>query len=150
MQTTLERALEIAREAHADQVDKAGRPVIEHVLRVVDAVKGDDVKVVAALHDVLEDGPGWTTDDLRHRGISHFHTIDVFVLTRMRGDTYDGYIRNVSSFATPRVVKIADILDHLHPDRVGAITPSHAARYRAALHRLQAGPEPERGGGHGG
>ena len=32
---TLERAIEIAREAHAGQVDKAGKDYINHPLRVI-------------------------------------------------------------------------------------------------------------------
>lgn len=50
------RAKDLAIRAHADQVDKAGRPYIEHVARVAAAVSDDPVaEAVAWLHDVLED-----------------------------------------------------------------------------------------------
>lgn len=52
----VERAKELAHRAHAGQVDKAGRPYIEHVARVAAAVADDPLaEAVAWLHDVLED-----------------------------------------------------------------------------------------------
>lgn len=41
MSDLVERAKALAYRAHAGQVDKAGRPYIEHVARVATAVAGD-------------------------------------------------------------------------------------------------------------
>jgi guanosine-3',5'-bis(diphosphate) 3'-pyrophosphohydrolase len=57
--STLERAICIAASAHAGQVDKAGAPYILHVLRVMLAMSSEEERIVAVLHDVLEDTP-WT------------------------------------------------------------------------------------------
>ncbi len=55
MSELVERAKELARLAHAGQVDKAGRPYIEHVARVAAACSDDpEAEAVAWLHDVLE------------------------------------------------------------------------------------------------
>lgn len=63
----LEQAVALATEAHADATDKAGRPYIEHPLRVMDAMGTDVERMIAVFHDVLEDTLV-TVDDLHARG----------------------------------------------------------------------------------
>ena len=50
-----ELAQSIALAAHKGQVDKAGKPYIEHPAHVASVVQGDAAKAVAWLHDVVED-----------------------------------------------------------------------------------------------
>lgn len=59
-----ELAQSIAAAAHKGQVDKAGKPYIEHPAHVAASVQGDAAKAVAWLHDVVEDTP-LTFADLR-------------------------------------------------------------------------------------
>ena len=61
---TLERAIELAVEHHKGQVDKAGEPYILHPLRLMMSVDKDDEKIVAVMHDIVED-TDITLDDLR-------------------------------------------------------------------------------------
>ena len=68
--STLERAIAIATEAHAGQVDKAGAPYVLHPLRLMLAVSSVDERIVSVLHNVIEDCPGWTFDRLRREGFS--------------------------------------------------------------------------------
>jgi (p)ppGpp synthase/HD superfamily hydrolase len=60
------KALGFAAHAHAGQLDKAGVPYILHPLAVFDAVKGEGrvTKIIALLHDVVEDTPV-TLDEIR-------------------------------------------------------------------------------------
>jgi (p)ppGpp synthase/HD superfamily hydrolase len=51
----LDKALEIAVAMHAGQQDKAGAPYILHPLRVLVHMATDEERIVAALHDVVED-----------------------------------------------------------------------------------------------
>jgi guanosine-3',5'-bis(diphosphate) 3'-pyrophosphohydrolase len=53
--STLERAIEIAAAAHAGQTDKGGEPYILHPLRVMFRMHSVEEKIVAVLHDVVED-----------------------------------------------------------------------------------------------
>ena len=53
--STLERAIEIAVEAHRGQVDKAGCEYVEHPLRVMASGRTLEEKIVGVLHDVVED-----------------------------------------------------------------------------------------------
>jgi (p)ppGpp synthase/HD superfamily hydrolase len=54
---TLERAIAIAAEAHAGQVDKAGQAYILHPLRVMLRMGSAHERMAAVLHDVVEDTP---------------------------------------------------------------------------------------------
>jgi len=53
--STLERAIVIAPEAHAGQVDKTGAPYVLHPLRMIFAVSTIEEKIVAVLHGVCEE-----------------------------------------------------------------------------------------------
>jgi len=97
------------------QVDKAGRPAIDHAFRVVDrlpksATYGE--AQVALLHDVLEDTTA-TEADLRALGVSEWVLTEVVALTRLQSETYAAYIDRVAKRPVARMVKLADIADHL-------------------------------------
>lgn len=49
------RAFFIAARAHKGQRDKGGKPYIFHPINVSLNVKGKDEKIVALLHDIIED-----------------------------------------------------------------------------------------------
>ena len=51
-----DKAMQIATEVHHTQVDKGGKPYIGHPLRVEKLCQDDDSKIVALLHDTIEDG----------------------------------------------------------------------------------------------
>lgn len=51
----LDRALEIALDAHSGDTDKANEAYIRHPLRVMQAMDTKTERIVALLHDVVED-----------------------------------------------------------------------------------------------
>jgi (p)ppGpp synthase/HD superfamily hydrolase len=53
--STLERAIQIATEAHKGQLDKSGKDYIGHPLRVMEMGRSEQEKIVGVLHDVVED-----------------------------------------------------------------------------------------------
>jgi len=61
----LDRAIELAKQHHEGQTDKAGKPYIEHPLRVMNQVESEEEKIVAVLHDIVED-TDISLDDLRN------------------------------------------------------------------------------------
>lgn len=141
--STLERAIAIAAEAHAGQVDKAGQPYILHPLRVMMAVP-PEAKIPAVLHDVVEDCPEWTFERLEAEG---FHPIALSALdavTRRTGESYEAFIERSALNAIGRVVKMADLTDNLNPARMSMAPAAHnhRPRYEAALHRLARHPIP--------
>lgn len=138
--STLERAIAIAASAHAGQVDKAGQPYILHPLRVMLSVSGNNERVVAVLHDVLEDCPDWTPQRLRNEGFGE-HVIEALDrLTRRAGETYEDFIERCKGPLSHNV-KMADLNDNLRPDRLALLRKDEAriARYRNALVNLAGG-----------
>jgi hypothetical protein len=111
----LAAALLVAIRVHADQRDKQGEPYLLHVLRVVEAVS-DDAKVVAALHDVAEDGGAAGRLLIRDLNLSEVEGVALALLTRDHGCSYNSYIAAIH--ARPRddiarEVKLADLKDNL-------------------------------------
>ena len=68
--STLEKAIELAARHHAGQLDKGGMPYILHPLAVMMAVDDQRAKIVAVLHDALED-TALTEADLRGAGFAN-------------------------------------------------------------------------------
>src|SRR5689334_15268599 len=67
--SSLERAICIAATAHQGQTDKGGAPHVLHPLRVMLAMSNDDERIVAVLHDVIEDTE-WTAEALLAEGFT--------------------------------------------------------------------------------
>ncbi|TPK96079.1 MULTISPECIES: HD domain-containing protein [unclassified Mesorhizobium] len=109
----LHEAARIAEEAHRGQTDKTGRPYIEHLRRVADAVETLDEKTVAYLHDVIEKGEGWTLDRLQSAGFGFMVVAAVDALTRRLDESEEGFICRAVSNELARPVKEADLKDNL-------------------------------------
>lgn len=87
---TLDRAIQIASAAHAEQVDKELLPYILHPLRVMMHVAGIPEKIAAVLHDVVED-TSVTHADLEAEGFSAEVLDAVHRLTRTKDIRYVDY-----------------------------------------------------------
>jgi (p)ppGpp synthase/HD superfamily hydrolase len=137
--STLERAICIAASAHAGQVDKAGAPYILHVLRVMLAMSSEEERIVAVLHDVLEDTP-WTVDGLRAEGFGDRIIDAIDGLTRRDGESYEEFIQRAAANAISRRVKLADLADNSDLSRVDAPSQDDRARvlkYERAIESLR-------------
>lgn len=115
---TLERALVIAAEAHHGTTDKGGAPYILHPLRLLHQMSTADERIVALLHDVVEDSP-WTLDALRAEGLSEEIVSAIDGLTRREDETYDDFIARGVTNPLARRVKLADIEDNMDLRRLG-------------------------------
>ena len=110
---TYEDALALALDAHRGQRDKVGEEMIRHSIRVAERVDSDDARVVALLHDVLED-TGVAASQLAAAGLPEPLLEAVQLLTR-RGpaEEYETYIARVAQHPLARAVKLADVADNL-------------------------------------
>lgn len=142
---TLEDALELALQAHRGQQDKAGAPYILHPLRLMLRMEDETERMVALLHDVIEDSP-FTLEDLRERGYSEEILRALDALTRHPEESYAEFIERAGQDAVARRVKLADLEDNMDLRRLAQLGPADAerlARYRAAWsslrHRDQSG-----------
>lgn len=110
--THLAHAIDIAKQAHAGQVDKTGRPYFQHCDCVADAVDTLDEKIVAYLHDVVEKGDGWTLRRLDAAGFSPVVVAAIDALTKRDGEREDDFVRRAASTPLSLAVKRADLEDN--------------------------------------
>jgi (p)ppGpp synthase/HD superfamily hydrolase len=103
--STPERAIIIAAEAHAGQLDKAGAPYVLHPLRMMLRVSSTDERIVAVLHDVCEDCPGWTFDRLRAEGFSEHIIQALQSVTKRDGEDYEAFVRRAATNAIDRAAR---------------------------------------------
>jgi (p)ppGpp synthase/HD superfamily hydrolase len=132
---TLERAIRIAVEAHAGQLDKAGSPYILHPLRVMLACQSEAARVVAVLHDVIEDTP-WTMEQLENEGFGPDILSGLDSVTKREGEDYLVFCRRAALHPLGREVKRADLLDNMDLTRLPSLTSKdleRLERYRVAL-----------------
>ena len=114
--STLENAIRIAVTAHAGQTDKSGAAYVTHPLRLMTTIDGDEAKMVAVLHDVVED-TSVALDDLREEGFSEDVLTALDCVTHNRSDSYADYVIRCKSHPLARQVKLADLVDNSRLDR---------------------------------
>jgi (p)ppGpp synthase/HD superfamily hydrolase len=113
----LERAIAIAALAHRGQVDKAGAPYIFHPLRVMLALEDPQDRIVAVLHDTLED-THLNAEYFRRRGLPEELITSLECLTHHRREPYVDYITRVATDPRATRVKLADLSDNMDLGRV--------------------------------
>ena len=121
------KALEIAFEAHEGQFDKTGQPYILHPLRVMLRTGTTAERIVALLHDVLEDCPEWTAERLGSL-FPQDYVAAIEALTRRDGETYTDFVTRVKTDPLAANVKRADIADNLDPRRLDQLDDVTRAR----------------------
>ena len=131
-------ALELAVEKHKNQTDKAGNPYILHPLHVMENVNSKEGKIVAILHDIIED-TDITEDYLFKIGLSKRIVDAVVALTRSEDMDYQEYIKNLSSNPLAKEVKLADLEHNMDLKRLPTLEEKDLERkrkYQIADHYL--------------
>lgn len=147
MSDLVERAKDLAHRAHAGQVDKAGRPYIEHVSRVATAVADCPVaEAVAWLHDVLEDSPQFASEVAASFPYQIRRQVELLTRENFPDGAYYPCIR-----AQPVAlrVKMADIADNADESRLALLDDKTAARLRRKYAKARQMLTPVEGGGDG-
>ncbi len=127
--STLARAIAIAAVAHQEQFDKAGAPYILHPLRMMQQMDTDEEKIVAILHDVVED-TDWTPELLREEGFSETVLAALERVTARDGETYEAFIARALPDPISRKVKLADLQDNMDTRRIRNLTDKDMERVR--------------------
>ena len=140
---TIHDTIILVTDLHRHQRDQAGQPYILHVLRVMLAMHTEAERLVALLHDVVEDGH-LTLDDLRARGYAAAVVAAVDAISRRSdaGETYRAFIARAGQNPLAARVKLADLRDNLGrldalPDRDRAA--SLHQRYTDAIRAITGG-----------
>lgn len=128
----LPRAIEIATAAHAGQLDKGGHPYIGHPTRVMNKMGSFAAKVVAILHDVIEDG-GVTSAMLLAEGFPPVIVEAIESVTRQVGEPYNAYIARAAKNPIGRLAKLGDLEDNEDLSRIAS--PSEVDVKRSEKYR---------------
>ena len=119
MNTSLDKAVDLAAKAHRDQT-YGDAPYIEHCRRVAEKAAGQwnhpDVPIVAWLHDTVEDADVTISDIEREFGRSVADAVET--ITRRKSETYRDFIKRVATNPVACCVKIADLEVNLEACRV--------------------------------
>ena len=141
----LGRAMAIAAVGHQDQVDKVGRPYMLHPLRMMMRAQSDAERIVALLHDVVEDCAGWDFDRLAGEGFGPDIIAALDCVTARQGESYDAFVDRVLTNPVAIRVKILDIEDNMTLTRLPELTDRDIARlekYHRAYRRLTTASQP--------
>ena len=114
----LNKAIKIAQKAHKGQTDKFGTPYIGHVIRVMNAGKTYDEKIVGVLHDVIEDCPEITLDYLLQQGFPNEIVFAIECLTKNLSDQdYTEFVKQTEKSPLAVSVKMNDLQDNMNLTR---------------------------------
>lgn len=113
------KALEIVTTLFEHDKDKGGMPYILHIMYVYKHVNSMEEKVIALLHDVIED-KDVTSDDLLEVGFPKKMVDDVKILTRVKPIEYNDYIENIIKNGSIEAlhVKLADVENNMDISRI--------------------------------
>ena len=125
--------------AHAGVKDRGGKAHILHPLNVMTRVDTKEEKIVAVLHDVVED-TDWTFEALRDEGFSEIIIEALETVTKKSEDEdYEKFILRSRGNEIGRKVKTADLRENLDVTRIGDLVEKDIERinkYKRALKTL--------------
>ncbi|MBC8311194.1 MAG: GTP pyrophosphokinase [Candidatus Marinimicrobia bacterium] len=123
----MNKAKELATLHHEGQTDKVGKPYILHPLRLMEAVNSTNEKIVAVLHDIVED-TDVSFDDLQTEGFNETVIEAIKCVTKIDGENYEDFIERISHNKLATTVKLADLEDNMDLSRLPKVTDSDLER----------------------
>lgn len=131
---TLAQVEAIAREAHAAQRDKAGRPYAEHLQAVAEGVRargGSDDQIAAGwLHDSVEDD-ALSREWLDAAALPQSVKDMVLALTKHKDEEPREYTERILATPGARLVKEADVAHNSDPARLAVLDEATRVRLTA-------------------
>lgn len=137
--TLVGKAYAIASEHHAGQVDKAGKPYIEHLVRVARRCSSPYTQAAALLHDIVSDTNVTLRDLLKV--MPPLVCMMVHYLTRQPTETRWENIERIATHEGATEIKLHDLEDNLDLSRfdgeLDKMPSSLLEHYRKARHYLR-------------
>lgn len=127
MKNRYSKILDFIIEKHAGQKDKAGVPYVFHPITVALMCESESEKIIALLHDILED-TNTTPEELLSLGVSEEELESIQLLTKPLNEDYFEYIKRVAKNSDARQVKKADLTHNMDLSRLLQITDKDRKR----------------------
>ncbi len=132
----LDEALKIAVDAHYGQTDKNGEAYILHSLAVMESMNTEEERIVAILHDVIED-TDWTLIQLKETGFFSMNVLHaMWAITKKDDETYFEYIERLKFSELAVRVKLADLNHNSRLERQFEKSEGLIKRYLKAYRML--------------
>lgn len=128
----LDKAAEICVRRHAGQRDKTGSAYFQHPMRVAMRCRTDEEKIVALLHDAIEDS-SLTAAELLDDGFPQYIVDSIISVTKREEESYEEFVTRAKQNPIGRVVKLHDLEDNLDVLRLDSVSPEMATRYTRYL-----------------
>lgn len=127
MESLLQTAVDLAISRHKGQTDKAGKPYIFHPLYVMNQMKTMRGKIVAVMHDIIEDTET-TLEELKEIGFDDLTLDAIDALSRRKGESKDETLKRTLKNKIAIKVKIEDIKHNMDLSRLKEITQKDIER----------------------
>ena len=135
----LELAISVALEAHEGDTDKADATYIRHPLRLMQQMDTEQERIVAVLHDVVEDSEYEPSEIEEMFGEEIRNAVET--LTKPdEVDYLDEYIPDIASNSLATKVKKADLRDNLDLTRLSEVNDeiyNNVQKYHQSLDYLE-------------
>ncbi len=134
----LEKAIQLAVNAHKGQTDKAGQPYLLHLFRVMLSGKTEQEQICGVLHDIVEDTE-YTFEDLKNEGFSDEVVNALKCVTKQPNEDYSDFIDRISKNPLAIKVKLNDLKDNMDLSRLSEITEKdkqRLAKYQNGYNKL--------------
>ena len=131
-QALFEKAISLMLEKHRGQKDKAGKPYYGHLIRVSQDVFTGKRKIVALLHDIVED-TDTTPEYLLQQGFPSEIVEAVDAISHREDESYEDFIDRVDQNPLATTVKISDLEDNMNIFRLTEITEEDRLRLNKYL-----------------
>lgn len=128
----LDKAALICVTKHAGQRDKMGCAYFQHPMRVAMRCLTDEEKIVALLHDTIED-TDVTPEYLIAEGFPQTVVDGILSVTKRVGESYEDFVVRAKQNPLGRVVTLHDLEDNLDIFRLTALDADMTARYNKYL-----------------
>jgi GTP pyrophosphokinase len=135
----LEKAIEMALDAHEGDTDKAGATYIRHPLRLMGEMETEQERIVAVLHDVVEDSDYELREIEETFGTDIADAIEALTKPKDNVNYVTEYIPKVAENDTARKVKQADLRDNLDVTRLPEVSQEdfeNIQKYHRSLKKL--------------
>jgi len=137
----LSNCIKYALEKHKDQTDYSNIPYVVHLISVMNGVNSEEEKIVAILHDILEDTSVTSEQLINDLGftIQQLDIVNAIIaITHIENEPNSDYIDRVKANKLATKVKIADLkhnmdltrMKDLDEELVTRLNKKHVAAYR--------------------
>lgn len=133
------KAIKLMFDKQKNEIDKGGMPYVFHPFHLAEQMETEDEVVVALLHDIVED-TDVNIEKLAKMGFTKKEIDAISIMTHNKNDSYEEYIKKISTNKIATKVKIADLKHNLDITRLNEIKTKDLEKiekYKKSLNYLE-------------